>query len=96
MKSILENLTLGYDHSCHSKDVVQIKMAVHSAVTHMFLRVHVGQAVQAEDVTLLPVPIDPVESLFCELNYFWVPARTIFHAVHWRTVGVHAPQRHQQ
>lgn len=98
MRSILENLALGYYHSCHSTDTIQIKMAVHSVVTHMFGRVHVGQAVQAEDVTLLPVLVDLGECLFCEANCFWVLTRTLFHAapLHWCAADVHATQRQQQ
>lgn len=67
-------------------------------VTHMIFRVHVGQAVQAEDVALLPVLVDLGEGQPCGIQSKGVLTRAFLDAVvlYRCTVGVHAPQRQQQ
>lgn len=69
-----------------------------SGVTHLCVHVHVGQAVQAEDVALLPVLVDLGESLSCSANRKRVFTRALLHAIllHRCSADVHAPQRQQQ
>lgn len=72
-------------------------MVVHFA-THGFGHVHVGQAVQGKDVTLLPVLVDLGESQFCCILCHCIFTRTLLPTVllHRRGTDVHAPQRQQQ
>lgn len=64
----------------------------------MFCHVGAGQAVQAEDVSVLSVLVDFGESLICGAFRETVFTRQLLHVVqlHWRTVNVHASQRQQE
>lgn len=52
-----------------------------SGVTHLFGHVHVGQAMQAEDVALLPVLVDLGESLSCSAHRKCIFTRALLHAI---------------
>ncbi len=69
-------------------------MVALSGGTHMFCHVDVGQAVQAEDVALLPVVVDLGESQSCSAYCRRVFTRPLLHAIllHWCTVDMHTPQ----
>lgn len=66
--------------------------------THLFGEVHVGQAVQGEDVSILPVLVDLDERLLCCTQCHWIFTRALHPDVplHWCGTDVHTAQRQQQ
>lgn len=64
----------------------------------MLVEVHVGQAVQGEDVALLPVLVDLDERLLSCTQCHWVLTGALHPVVslHWGGTDVHAAQCQQQ